>query len=54
MTESRDIQITNLSDDELEQVAGGATDAEVASASMEYDAAQQQANADRGAVDKGI
>lgn len=47
MSEARDTHITNLSDEELDQVAGGATAAEVADASMASDAAAQERAASR-------
>lgn len=47
MSEARDTQITNLSDDELDQVSGGATNEEIADASAANTAAVESATANR-------
>lgn len=47
MTDSSSAKITNLSDEELDQVSGGATDHEMANASMAFNQAKQDAVANR-------
>lgn len=49
MTESSSAKITNVSDEELDQVSGGATAEEMANASMAFHQAQADAAANRDA-----
>lgn len=48
MTESSSAKITNLSDEELDQVSGGLTEEEAAYASMAFNQAQAEAASSKG------